>query len=98
MVSQEFSIFLVTLNLSCSSFGPSRLTSIPILFFTNWQWYFKLASLIGSLGIIGSLILSLKELFKVRRNYLDTIKEMENIKIYFINLKGGKHEDSAIGG
>jgi hypothetical protein len=50
-----------------------------ILFFTPWQWYFKVFSSIGSIGILGSLSLSLMELIKVRRNYLDAKAEMEKI-------------------
>ena len=52
---------------------------ILILFFTPWQWYFKLISSIGSLGIIGSLGLSLNELIKARRNYIETMDEMKKI-------------------
>jgi len=52
---------------------------VLILFFTDWQWYFKLFSAIGSIGIIGNLMLALKELLKMRRNYLDTVEEMKNI-------------------
>ena len=52
---------------------------VLILFFTDWQWYFKLFSAIGSLGIIGNLSLALKELLRMRRNYLDTLEEMKNI-------------------
>lgn len=52
---------------------------VYLLFFTTWEWYFKLFSLIGSIGIIGSLVLSLWELIKVRRNYLETMTEMEKI-------------------
>ena len=52
---------------------------VVIVFTTNWQWYFKLFSTLGSLGIIGSLVLSLMELFKARRNYLDAVAEMKRI-------------------
>ena len=54
---------------------------VLILFFTPWQWYFKLFSAIGSLGIIGSLLLSLNETLKARRNYLETIEEMKKINM-----------------
>jgi MFS family permease len=53
---------------------------VLILFFTEWQWYFKLFSSIGSLGIIGSLSLALNELLKARRNYIATLKEMAKMK------------------
>jgi len=50
-----------------------------ILFFTDWQWYFKLFSAIGSLSIMGSLYMALSELIKARRNLLIAMKEMENV-------------------
>lgn len=53
---------------------------IFILFFTTWEWYFKMFSVIGSLGIIGSLILSLAQLFKARQSYIIVKKEMDNMK------------------
>lgn len=52
---------------------------IFILFFTEWQWYFKFFSAIGSLGILGSLGLTLNELIKARRNYIDALKEMKRL-------------------
>lgn len=52
---------------------------VLLIFFTNWEWYFKLFSGIGSLGIIGSLLLSLKQQLQVRKNYLETQKEMKKI-------------------
>jgi MFS family permease len=52
---------------------------VLILFFTPWEWYFKLFSAIGSLGIIGSLSLSLYETIKIRRNFIETQKEMEKV-------------------
>ena len=53
---------------------------VLILFFTPWEWYFKVFSAIGSAGIIGSLTLSLMELFKIRKNYLMTQAEMKKIR------------------
>ena len=53
--------------------------AVLILFFTPWQWYFKLISGIGSAGIIGSLILSLNELIKARRNYLAAMEQMKKM-------------------
>lgn len=58
---------------------------ILVLIFTQWQWYFKLFSAIGSIGIIGSLVLTLSELFKVRKNYLETQAELKKIS----EMKGG---------
>ena len=52
---------------------------ILLLFLTNWQWYFKLFSAIGTIGIIGNLALALSQLIKIRRNYLETMKEMESV-------------------
>jgi len=52
---------------------------VLILFFTDWQWYFKLFSGIGSLSIIGTLYMALSELIKARRNLLTAMTEMESI-------------------
>jgi len=52
---------------------------ILILFFTDWQWYFKLFSGIGSLSIIGTLYMALSELIKARRSLLEAMGEMEII-------------------
>lgn len=54
---------------------------IFILFFTDWQWYFKVFSSIGELGIIGTLALQLNELIKVRKNYITVKKEMDKKQI-----------------
>ena len=53
---------------------------VLILFFTDWQWYFKLFSGIGSLGIMGSLYMALSELIKNRRTLLEAMEEMEKIQ------------------
>ena len=52
---------------------------VLILFFTEWQWYFKVFSCIGSLGIIGSLYMALSEQIKMRRNLLATMAEMKKV-------------------
>jgi hypothetical protein len=52
---------------------------VLVLFFTDWEWYFKLFSAIGSLGIMGSLYMSLSELIKGRRNLLATAAEMKKV-------------------
>jgi len=52
---------------------------VLILFFTDWQWYFKIFSGIGSFGIIGSLYLALSELIKGRRNLISAMEEMEKM-------------------
>lgn len=49
---------------------------VLIMFFTPWQWYFKVFSAIGSLGIIGSLWMSLNEQIKARRLYIAAVAEM----------------------
>lgn len=46
-----------------------------LVIFAQVQWYFKIFYFIGSAGVVGSLVLSLKELIKMRRNYLE-ISEM----------------------
>ena len=53
---------------------------ISVIFFTPWQWYLKLFSGIGTAGIIGSLLLSLNELIKARRNLIDAMNEMKKIQ------------------
>ncbi len=64
---------------------------VMILFFTDWQWYFKLFSAIGSAGIIGSLVLSLTGMIRMRRSYIETQKEMEKINSESQSiLKGGE--------
>lgn len=52
---------------------------ILIIFFTPWQWYFKVFSSVGSLGIIGSLWMSLNEQIKARRLYIAAMKEMNSV-------------------
>lgn len=51
--------------------------AVFLLLFTTWEWFFKLFSFIGSVGIVGSLVFSLWEQIKMRRNYLEVMKEME---------------------
>ena len=50
-----------------------------LMFFIEWAWYFKVLSSIGSLGIVGSLLLTMNELMKARNNYKETLAEMEKI-------------------
>jgi len=59
-----------------------------ILFFSNWQWYFKLFSSIGSLGIIGSISLSLLDQLNRRKALLEALKEMQ-----YINTETGIPEN-----
>ena len=54
---------------------------VLILFFTEWEWYFKVFSAIGSLGIIGSLYMALSEQIKMRRSLLATIEEMKKVNV-----------------
>jgi len=54
---------------------------VLILFFTDWEWYFKIFSGIGSIGIMGSLYLALSELIKARRNLIETTAEMEKVNM-----------------
>jgi uncharacterized membrane protein YeaQ/YmgE (transglycosylase-associated protein family) len=51
-----------------------------IVFYTQWQLYFKVFSSIGEIGICGSLIFSLIELSKARKNYIAVQKEMLKMK------------------
>jgi len=50
---------------------------VLILFFTEWEWYFKVFSGIGSFGIIGSLYMALSDQIKARRGLLAAIAEMK---------------------
>jgi len=52
---------------------------VLILFFTPWEWYFKVFSFIGSAGIIGSLYMSLSQQIVMRRNYIATRKMMNEV-------------------
>lgn len=53
-----------------------------IIFFTNMEWWVKVLSSIGEVGIVGSLLLSLKGTIEVRRSYLDAqnIMQAQNVK------------------
>ena len=66
---------------------------VLILFFTQWQWYFKLFSAIGSLGIIGTLSMGINDLFKHRKSYIEAEAEMAKINAeannHINNQKGG---------
>jgi len=53
---------------------------VLIMFFTPWEWYFKLGATIGEIGIIGSLSLALTQTIGQRRQYLDAKKAMESIE------------------
>lgn len=50
-----------------------------IIFFVPWEWYWKLFSTIGEIGIIGSLVLSLYSSIKARRNYIAAAEEMKKM-------------------
>ena len=52
---------------------------VLIMFFTPWEWYFKLFATIGEIGIIGSLSLALTQAIGQRRQYLDAKKTMESL-------------------
>jgi len=54
---------------------------LSLLLFTTWEWYLKLFSLIGTIGIIGSLVFALLEQLRARRNYLEILKEMEKERV-----------------
>ena len=49
-----------------------------IMFFTPWEWYFKLFATIGEVGIIGSLGMALAQTIGQRRQYLDAKKQMDD--------------------
>ena len=52
---------------------------VLIMFFTPWEWYFKLFATIGEIGIIGSLSLALQQAVEQRRAYIDAKKTMESV-------------------
>ena len=52
---------------------------VLIMFFTPWEWYFKLFATIGEIGIIGSLGLALQQALEQRRAYIDAKKTMESV-------------------
>lgn len=48
-----------------------------LVFFTNIEWWVKVLACIGEIGIVGSLVLSLRQSILGRRNYLEVKKQME---------------------
>lgn len=54
---------------------------VLVLFFTTWEWYFKVISAIGSIGIIGSLTLAIFQIWNQRKNYLEALNMMKETKI-----------------
>jgi uncharacterized protein YacL len=52
---------------------------VMIMFFTEWEWYFKLFSCIGYIGILGMLGLGLAQAIKTRRHFLLAKVEMEKM-------------------
>jgi len=56
-----------------------------IIFFTDWQWYFKVFSSIGEIGIVGSLLLSLRAVILQRRQYLEVQAEMKKMEKQYGN-------------
>jgi len=53
---------------------------IFILLMANMEWYFKLFATIGEIGLVGSLVLALVELFKVRKSLAEAFKQMRMIE------------------
>lgn len=54
-------------------------SAVTVLFFVDMAWYFKLFTAIGSLGIIGSLYMSLSEQIRARRSLKSAMEEMKKI-------------------
>jgi len=52
---------------------------VLIMFFTQWEWYFKVFATIGEIGILGSLSLALYQTIEQRKHYLESKKIMESI-------------------
>lgn len=58
-----------------------------IIFFTGMDWWVKVLSSIGEIGIVGSLILSLRQAVIARRNYLEMKKQMDEMESSMNNSK-----------
>lgn len=69
---------------------------ILVLFFTTWEWYFKVISAIGSIGIIGSLILALSQIITQRKNYIEALNMMKETKIESEKIIEEKTSDEQI--
>ena len=56
---------------------------VMLMFFSGWEWYWKLFSSIGQISIMGILVLGLYNAIKMRRRYLEAKRIMET------EMKGG---------
>jgi uncharacterized membrane protein YeaQ/YmgE (transglycosylase-associated protein family) len=79
-------------------------SGVMIMFFTDWEWYFKAFAFVGQVGIVGMISLGLYNAIKTRRRYLEAKKEMEseqNIwakkemekESFLEELKGGNYKN-----
>jgi len=67
-----------------------------VMFFVKMLWYFKLFTSIGEVGIMGSIILGLVETTKARKNYISTMKEMEDMKAEADKVLSQKTESAPV--
>jgi hypothetical protein len=47
-----------------------------IVFFVSWEWWWKVLSTIGEIGIVGNLLIAIGELRKQRKGLIEVMKEM----------------------
>lgn len=80
MVLSELTQIEAQIGFVCGIIVGALASWVFILFFTNMQWYFKVFSSIGELGIVGSLFLSLRASIYQRRQYLQTQQMMREAK------------------
>jgi hypothetical protein len=52
---------------------------VLIVFFASMAWYFRLFSAVGSLGVIGTLLISLREQFKYRKEFIEAQRMMDEL-------------------
>jgi hypothetical protein len=50
---------------------------VMVVFFSSWEWYWKVFSSIGQISMVGILSLGLYNAIKMRRRYLEAKKAME---------------------
>jgi hypothetical protein len=53
--------------------------AVSVIGFANMAWYYKVFAGIGSVGVMGSLAVSLYQLHKARKSYISTKLEMDRI-------------------
>jgi len=54
-------------------------SGVFIIFFTQWEWYFKFTSFIGEVSIIALQVFAIKQLLQQRKAYLEAETAMKQI-------------------